>query len=142
MTILNNIKDDKGNTLLHCAVVANSLEFVKLLIENGINIDAENNKKWTPLHEAVFNANENDESSMDIVKLLVNSGSDVKKKNNKDQKPYDIAVANGCETIAEYLKFVLNMQLTQKIRNEEPETNEPHPLMNKGIEDFEFNWEL
>ena len=40
---LPNVKDNKGNTALHCAAHANHPSCVTLLVTQGANIDALNN---------------------------------------------------------------------------------------------------
>ena len=46
--------NDTGLTVLHQAVLNNSIEVVKLLLENKANINSLDEEKWTPLHAAAF----------------------------------------------------------------------------------------
>ncbi|ORX49588.1 ankyrin, partial [Piromyces finnis] len=96
-----NIRDDKGNTLLHIACQRGDKDMVKCLIDNGanifiqnnnddtpvalaeknddkkkININAQNNKGLTLLHYAWEQGNEK------IVKYLIEKGADTSIKSN------------------------------------------------------------
>ncbi len=45
---LNNYRDEEGNTILHIAVQEGNISIVKALINNGFDLDIENNKGFTP----------------------------------------------------------------------------------------------
>ena len=49
--ILSNPK--KGLTALHQAVLENSIELIRLLIENNADVNSFDEDSWTPLHAAV-----------------------------------------------------------------------------------------
>ncbi|KAF7489736.1 Leucine-rich repeat serine/threonine-protein kinase 1 [Sarcoptes scabiei] len=73
-----NSQDDKGRTALHEAVIANSLECVQLLLENGANpnlkqnySDDLNQSGKTPLHLAVQNGR------LDLVKVLLKNNANI-----------------------------------------------------------------
>ncbi|XP_078360679.1 uncharacterized protein LOC144645086 isoform X3 [Oculina patagonica] len=55
---LNNIKTAKGDFALHVATCIKNPEIVRLLVENGADVDIQNNECKTPLHIAVANEDE------------------------------------------------------------------------------------
>jgi len=44
------VTDDEGNSLLNQEILNINLNGAKILIENNANVQATNNKRWTPLH--------------------------------------------------------------------------------------------
>jgi ankyrin repeat protein len=67
----------------------NHLQIIKLLVENGIDINGSNIGDYTPLY-AVANF-----GHFEITKLLVDNGADVNKSNGYGQSPLYIATRNG-----------------------------------------------
>ena len=68
------IKSVDGNTFLHGAVHKGHLEMVRLLVENGVDINAvksQNSVIWTPLRIAVRYGHR------DIVRFLIEKGAEV-----------------------------------------------------------------
>ena len=74
--------DDLGNTPLHSA---NNIEEAQALIQNGADINAKNNLRWTPLHYAVNN------NRIDLVELLIKAGADTKLKDKWGRTPGQVA---------------------------------------------------
>ena len=70
LTIINQAdsSDDDGNTLLHLAVKAESLEIVDLLLTLGANPSIKNSRSETPAHVAARAGN------LEILKFLVENG--------------------------------------------------------------------
>ena len=73
-----NARDLDGNTVLHNILTEMIGMFddnasVKLLINCGANVNAQNNKKETPLHVSVKNEN----TSLEIVHTLLKAGAEV-----------------------------------------------------------------
>ncbi|WP_425384297.1 ankyrin repeat domain-containing protein [Wolbachia endosymbiont (group B) of Eupithecia inturbata] len=128
--------DKNGNTLLYSAAEIGDLNLVKLLLDNGANIEAKNGEyQATPLHGAVENyridvvklllnrgANVNaedkdnwtplhygaDTNSPDIVKVLVDAHANLGAKGNYGKTPLDIAKDKGHNKIVEYLEEKLS----------------------------------
>jgi ankyrin repeat protein len=80
-----NVKDTNGSTALHTAAFKGNLPLVNLLLENGADMEAENNLGEIPLDHAVYNGSE------PIVQLLL------------QQNPHTIkARANDGKTLLHY----------------------------------------
>lgn len=75
-----------GDTLLHAAVVRNSIDDVELLIASGARVNAIGDLGDTPLHHAASRG------LADIAKKLLQHGADVSLKNEFNQTPYDLAL--------------------------------------------------
>jgi len=114
LTATNNY----GDTALHTAAYYGHTEVVKLLLNNGADIEAKDDDDWTPLHFAArfrhtevaelllqnganIEAKESDDMTplhnatfgrcTEVVKLLLSYGADVNAKDNSDQVPLDFA---------------------------------------------------
>ena len=74
--ILNNKKDDYGNTIFHIACKKGNLEMIKLLIEKGIDLNTQNDSGNTSLHYACNKGN------LEIVKLLIKKKVNIHIPNN------------------------------------------------------------
>ena len=77
-------RDTDGSTPLHCATWKGHLDVVKLLLEAGAEVNAQNeNSHWgtTPLHAAAH-ANQ-----AAIAELLINQGADLNAKDMNGQPP-------------------------------------------------------
>ncbi len=124
--------DKNGNTPLYSAAEIGDLNLVKLLLDNGANIEAKNGEyQATPLHGAVENyrldvvklllncgANVNaedkgnwtplhyaaDTNSLDIVKVLVDAHANLGAKGNYGKIPLDIAKDKRHNNIVKYLE--------------------------------------
>ena len=103
------------------------MEIVKLLIENGADINKSNNDGWTSLYLAV------NKRHLEVIKLLIENGADINKSNNNGWTPLNIAANNGHLEIVKLLiengadisedcdkdvvKKAMNMQWTPKIHH-------------------------
>ena len=83
--------DGNGRTLLHLAVLAKRSELVKLLLENGADVNQLDTDNRTPLECALSMS-----CDVELVQLLLNKGADVSKKNNRDKTPLQSAIINAC----------------------------------------------
>ncbi|KAF9203737.1 hypothetical protein BGZ59_001450 [Podila verticillata] len=110
-------KNQAGQTLLHRSCSSGSYNNVVDLVNQGADINAQDNAQWTPLHEAALaghtkvvefllsrgadpnamghgddtalhDASQNEHE--DVVKLLLEYGADPDLKNSKGEKPYDV----------------------------------------------------
>ncbi|BET36035.1 MULTISPECIES: ankyrin repeat domain-containing protein [Wolbachia] len=92
-----NARDNRGNTPLHLAVLADKLQVVEKLIEGGADVNAKNNHGATPLHWAALNQNVN------ILEKLIEKGANVNEKNKYDNVPLHYAAGYGSLSVIEKL---------------------------------------
>ncbi len=81
-----NAPDSNNWTPLHFAAQANCPEVVKLLIENGANIEAREVNGNTPLWVATMNSNQGAQA----VEILINFGANPDEKNIHGISPRDL----------------------------------------------------
>jgi uncharacterized protein len=87
---------------IHAAVSSKNLEMVKLLIENGADVNARQQQGFTPLQGAAGSGD------LDIAKLLLQNGADPSACDEDGRTAADVAAAHEHPDAAEYLR-----QLTQ-----------------------------
>ena len=84
-----------GNTALHYAVERNNYLIAQKLIEEGSNVNTENNKGLTPLGDSLVTLvkqyNKNDAASKTLLTLILN-GADVDFTINNNMSPLDYAI--------------------------------------------------
>ena len=91
-----SVKDSEGNTLLHIAAKYAKDDIIDYLLSNGIcDIEAKNNKRWTPLHMACTS------NCLSTVELLIKYGANVEPYGR--DSPLHLAVYNDNVDIAECL---------------------------------------
>jgi ankyrin repeat protein len=83
-----NVIDNEKRTPLFYAVLSNSIDNVRSLIENGAVIDITDISGNTPLHYAIMNDN------IDIVRFFISQGCDVNIANNDYLTPLMLACKN------------------------------------------------
>lgn len=84
-----DMRDALGRTALHAAMFQSNIEVIRILIQNGWDINAESTKNGnTPLHDAVMAGN------VKAAKLLLEKGADKSVKNKAGLTPMQ-AAANG-----------------------------------------------
>lgn len=93
-----NLRDADNKTPLHLATYNRTSECVKLLINNGANVDALTRFQSTPLHYASF------VGSIKCAQILLEHGADIDAKESWGQSPLMIAVKQGK---LEFVKFLL-----------------------------------
>lgn len=112
--------NNADKTALHIAVEKNCLESVKLLLEKGANVSAEDSIGQLPLHKAVINKNRA------IVNLLLlkhaETGASINVRDENDQTPHALANAKDedfaidlVQTYGEYKANVRNLQGTTSL---------------------------
>ncbi len=82
---------------LFWVVSMESQEILELLIANGADVNAKNEYRWTPLHNAALEANK------EIVELLIANGADVNAKTNYGETPLHKALYEKRKEIIELL---------------------------------------
>jgi hypothetical protein len=84
-----NVKDVKGSTPLHYAVMNGQVEIARLLLQNGAEVNVKSNGGTTPLHWAALNGH------VDILHLLVENGADLEAQDKYGIRALYEAVCNG-----------------------------------------------
>lgn len=100
-----NVKNERGMSLLHYAIVFSNTEMVDLLLDNYINVNIQDNHGDTPAHLCVIN------NRMSFLKTLIRYGADLSVKNNEGQTPLFKACALGRETMVYLLLESTNFNL-------------------------------
>jgi len=95
---LDTRKSKSGRRPLNWAAFYGHAKIVKLLLDHGADIDAQNRTGFTAIHHAVEN------NQKEIVILLKSEGADARIPNKKGAKPMDTALMNKNKAIAELLK--------------------------------------
>lgn len=83
-----NEQNNNGETPLHRAISEGTQEVIKLLIEHGANIEAEDTAKRRPLHLAANKYNYN----CDLIEILLNAGATVHVRDEKGDTPSILAI--------------------------------------------------
>lgn len=110
-----NVKDDNVflDTPLHWAVTNGSKSILELLLENGADVNAKNNKDSTPLHYAANNY------LASLATLLIKHGADVNAKTNCGNTPLHFAAASSNTVVA---KVLLNNDADVNCKNNDGRT--------------------
>jgi ankyrin repeat protein len=97
-----NQRGAMGDTMLHFAVEAGSLEDMDVLVVNGANVNVVGDIGNTPLHSAALMGN------VAAAKKLLELGADPNRKNDFDQTPADIArIGDHCQ-VADVIESYLH----------------------------------
>lgn len=83
---------------LHASTSGRHLEIVRMLVENGGDVNARQQQGWTPLHGAAQNGD------TEIVKLLLAHGADREARSDTGQTPLDLAMTHGHPAVAALLE--------------------------------------
>ena len=84
-----NDADENGDTALMYAVQNNNIELVRLLLENGADVNIENEQAETALHYAA-----EQQVNLQILELLLNRGADPNSKDFIGNTPLHISIQN------------------------------------------------
>ncbi|XP_047202941.1 protein phosphatase 1 regulatory inhibitor subunit 16B isoform X1 [Girardinichthys multiradiatus] len=110
----NNVSPDlcneDGLTALHQCCIDNYEEMVKLLLDRGANVNAQDNELWTPLHAAATCGHAG------LVKILIAHGADLLAVNSDGNMPYDLCEDDPTLDIIE--TAMANRGITQEMINE------------------------
>ncbi|MFD2543058.1 ankyrin repeat domain-containing protein [Lacinutrix gracilariae] len=80
---------ENGNTLYHLAVAKNNSNFIKLLEQFKIDVNAKNNEGNTALHLAALQAKDTE-----ILKYLISIGANIEATTDFEETAYDLATEN------------------------------------------------
>ncbi|CAF0751510.1 unnamed protein product [Brachionus calyciflorus] len=106
MTLINN----SGLTAFHHAVLENSIDLVKLMIENNAEINCVDEDHWTPLHTAASLGYH------EISRLLLQNGADWKALTWENQTPFDLIDSNDIELKNLYLKYMTEPEIPKNLQ--------------------------
>ena len=95
-------KDKEGRTLL--CLVRPRIDFAKMLISRGANINAKDNSGDTTLHDAVLHGD------IEYVKYLLNSGADTQLENSRGRTPLELAEFYALDPMVE---LIINFEKTK-----------------------------
>ena len=102
-----NIKNERGMSLLHSAILFSNSEIFDLLLESYINVNMKDNYGNTPSHLCVIH------NRLGFLKMLIRHNADLNIKNDEGQTPLYKACLLGRENMISLLletqKFDLNM---------------------------------
>jgi ankyrin repeat protein len=87
-----------ANTALHASLAGRRSEIVKILVDAGADVNAQQHGGWTPLHAAAANG---DRAAID---LLFAHGADAALANDAGVTPAALARERGHPEIADYLE--------------------------------------
>ncbi|MBU0467988.1 MAG: ankyrin repeat domain-containing protein [Candidatus Omnitrophica bacterium] len=94
----------QSKTLLMEASWWGQVDIVKMLIEQGAEVNLINENGYTALSEAISNANEDFLDQFEIVKILVENGADIHLTGMFKMTPLMLAIKSGDQNIIDYLK--------------------------------------
>ncbi len=100
-----NATDEDGGTALHTAVQRGEATTVKLLLENGIDLEVVNEQGDTALLLALWQSSE---QAIGITKTLLDKGSDLMVRNHSGWTPLHLAVESGTPDL---VKMILSYDL-------------------------------
>jgi len=83
---------------IHAAVAVSQMPIVRMLVENGADVNARQQHGWTPLHAAAQNGDE------EIVRLLLKKGADRGALSETKQSPMDLALMRGHGVVVSLLE--------------------------------------
>ena len=128
-----NERDNERNTPLHWVVIKQYYVLIRLLLNNGADINARNVRGDTPLHIAVFPPGD-----LDSVEILLLENADTSIRNSQDATAFDIAM-NVAETVEndEYEDIIA---LLEEDFLRSPTRPTPAPLNNITEEKFWENY--
>lgn len=84
-----NGQDEQGVTILHQSCFSGQLEIVRLLVDNGAELELRDDRGWTCLHYAAFGGH------VDVVNFLINSCVDVTAMSLEGKLAIDVAKGEG-----------------------------------------------
>jgi len=99
-----NVLDEDNLTPLHIAARNGRVGVVRVLLEHGANIGAEDKIGITPLHAAVVGrSGVRQNERAEVVSALLEHGANVGAKDNMDRTPFQIALSVGNGKIVKLL---------------------------------------
>ena len=91
-------RDKDGRTPLLLAAIAGELDVVKVLVDNGADVNARDNVGTMPLMWAAFMG------ELEVIKFLMDKGADVNAKDKDGRTPLIFAKSEGHPDVVKFLK--------------------------------------
>lgn len=92
-------RDSFGGTALHAAMFQKNLEIIQLLIDAGLDVNAQGSSNgYTPLHDAVWADN------LGAIELLIENGARTDIKSNDGLTPYQKALKEKKKELVPHLQ--------------------------------------
>jgi len=98
-------------TPLHLAAARGSLNAISLLLQNGADVNAQDDSRSTPMHQA------SDNGSLEVVKLPIDHGADSTALDNNGSIPLHLASDNGT---VELVSLLIQRDANVKAKNSTP----------------------
>ena len=108
-----NIKNERGMSLLHYAIVFDNPDIFELLLTSYINVNIKDARGETPAHYCVVN------NKMGFLKSLIRHDADMTIKNNDGQSPLFKACSLGRENMVYLLLESNKFNLYERDSNDE-----------------------
>lgn len=83
---------------IHAAAAARQIDIVRMLCENGADVNAKQQQGFVPLHAAAQNGD------AEMTKLLLDHGADAKARSDNGQNALDLAMLQGHAKVVELLE--------------------------------------
>lgn len=84
-------RDEDRVTPLHLASYFLELKLVRMLLDHGANVNAEDRRGRTPFHRVLEDGDDSDEDRVGVSHLLIEHGADVNKPDNNREAPLHLA---------------------------------------------------
>ncbi len=104
----HELTDSSGNTLLHLAIIEKDTKLVRLLLEEGADIDALDRHKRTPLHLAASYGN------LELIQLLLKNNADPNKEDSYGRKFHELEYKKN-NTLLHFAICKSNVELAKKL---------------------------
>lgn len=92
---------------IHWATHKKNVRILKMLIENGADVNAVDSLGFSSLHWAVYDPMDlKKNESEEIVKILIENGANIKKKTNSGDTPRDLAEQKGNSVTNQFTKII------------------------------------
>ena len=108
-----NIKNERGMSLLHAAIIFSNSDIFNLLLENYINVNLKDNHGNTPAHLCVIH------NRMGFLKMLIRHNCDLTIKNEEGHSPLYKACILGRENMISLLLESQSFNLYEMDNNDE-----------------------
>lgn len=100
------VRNYKGKTALHCAAKAGFVQVMKLLLDQGADMEATDQQGETPLFDAIRSTIKKVKNKRAAITLLITAGANINQPNHKGQTVWQVAKRVRSIDATEILKSV------------------------------------